>query len=975
MLPDMNRFPRACANFFEFFKKVLSTYGTKAYVVFKGLFTTTLHLLLEEKSSVTQYDRFGTEYSFDFQTGLLNLLDHLLSDAPLRSRCKSRNPAGILIQLFITLRELRFLKSTSSERNCDSILAIIEAIYSDSEEDRRSLLSSYTSVLKKIQFQEELRSAGYVLEQIKLCISPSSYVKKFQVFLKKSPTQEEFIRGYMKKNPYCSREFGSRQPLLRDVKKVVCSELGIEDAENILELLVDNKIINLDLPLGLVYEKIWCYRATENHAYEIDDEEEEEEEDFGEDCMIVVYRLQGIDGEATEDVIETIPVSAADPSQQYAVSTAFVESDGVCLLKDWLKSLLVRTDNRSLWLEISQVFFFCFQVPQNVEACSNDFDLLLTLLEATMVSLQCNLEKEISRNLVFCAYTLSSSCFEMMIPDVYLERLCKITEYLFSLASSATFHSFESSEFLSSVLAILAMKTNKLNTLWEILYQVVSLWSKKDAIITDDLSNANEFLKVFCKSLTGSHRLVSIQQFLWEKQMFHSAAKYCINLWPQLQSLDKNDLRGIVDSLPWLTSTLITMEGLCFSCPDFQKVVLESDLLPVLHTLEKTSSLSSVGPMSESVLEAFARTNLLISARIKELRDSFKSDRKRKARAQKERLLKKMKLSTASVSRPKTAASDFFLRCLICHEGFAERPNHGLGVYVFCKEVLNLSKSCSSLSTVSHFHVIHIQCHRDAAKADRNLRQPKTEWEGAALRNSQTLCNNLLPIYQSPASSTAENEYFESCRVFWENLPFRTSLERSRVSIICRDLSLLFDTFALNSTFSQFSKGGGPESNANLITYYIQFCLMLRDIGTPKHLEDALNLKTKFLSTDALLVPEDRRHNVVMSLFMIPQNEWSELRSAVFKFIVGNLKEADFSKGLLMNLISFHIIDRIRLICVSIRSSIASLNDMRRLFAEEHEKIRPEVTTMLLDVITSLSPCKSFQEFQKASGLHEFALM
>jgi E3 ubiquitin-protein ligase UBR4 len=61
----------------------------------------------------------------------------------------------------------------------------------------------------------------------------------------------------------------------------------------------------------------------------------------------------------------------------------------------------------------------------------------------------------------------------------------------------------------------------------------------------------------------------------------------------------------------------------------------------------------------------------------------------------------------------------------------------------------------------------NLACHAAARRADIALRTPKREWEGAALRNSETLCNNLLPIlgarvteagtglYHSPRSSTA----------------------------------------------------------------------------------------------------------------------------------------------------------------------------------------------------------------------------
>lgn len=60
------------------------------------------------------------------------------------------------------------------------------------------------------------------------------------------------------------------------------------------------------------------------------------------------------------------------------------------------------------------------------------------------------------------------------------------------------------------------------------------------------------------------------------------------------------------------------------------------------------------------------------------------------------------------------------------------------------------------VSTVTPFNVIHVACHHEAARADRGMRVPKTEWEGAALRNSRVACNSLLPL-RSP--STSEERY------------------------------------------------------------------------------------------------------------------------------------------------------------------------------------------------------------------------
>lgn len=52
----------------------------------------------------------------------------------------------------------------------------------------------------------------------------------------------------------------------------------------------------------------------------------------------------------------------------------------------------------------------------------------------------------------------------------------------------------------------------------------------------------------------------------------------------------------------------------------------------------------------------------------------------------------------------------------------------------------------SLISSVSAFNVIHMSCHREATRAERNMRSPRAEWDGATLRNSRVLCNSIIPL-------------------------------------------------------------------------------------------------------------------------------------------------------------------------------------------------------------------------------------
>lgn len=117
---------------------------------------------------------------------------------------------------------------------------------------------------------------------------------EFFVTLEKDPQQEDFLQGRMPGNPYSSNEPGIG-PLMRDIKNKICQDCDLvallEDDSGMevrmhewgflvqmhgaaisrqqviartdfffptLQLLVNNKIISLDLPVAEVYKKVWC---------------------------------------------------------------------------------------------------------------------------------------------------------------------------------------------------------------------------------------------------------------------------------------------------------------------------------------------------------------------------------------------------------------------------------------------------------------------------------------------------------------------------------------------------------------------------------------------------------------------------------------------------------------------------------------------------------------------------------------------
>ena len=194
------------------------------------------------------------------------------------------------------------------------------------------------------------------------------------------------------------------------------------------------------------------------------------------------------------------------------------------------------------------------------------------------------------------------------------------------------------------------------------------------------------------------------------------------------------------------------------------------------------------------------------------------------ALARRKKVLKKMGIKRAKRKHNKLVAnvkiegleglepaSRSRLRCLVCREGYDYKPNEMLGLYVYNKEVElafdpDEGGEDIGLTTVTHFNTIHFSCHAKAVRADASLKTPKREWDGAAIRNSHTLCNNLFPI-RSPFDDAVE--YADRVDAYWRNISFRGSFRNSRAAVVLEDLRLLLARFAYEESFAEFTKGGG----------------------------------------------------------------------------------------------------------------------------------------------------------------------
>jgi len=177
---------------------------------------------------------------------------------------------------------------------------MFKQLHSDKKEDKEAFIQQCMAVATDEECDDqELR---FLFEEVCKVIAPEKPEPNYQLNLNKAPSQEFYIRGKMNKNPYSSKQLGKT---MADVRSKICKEIEVD--EELIELIVANQIIGMEVPIKLAYEKVWwpyLCRQRNPDDYQIPSIEEASPSQLG--PMSVTYRLAGIDGEATEDRVESL---------------------------------------------------------------------------------------------------------------------------------------------------------------------------------------------------------------------------------------------------------------------------------------------------------------------------------------------------------------------------------------------------------------------------------------------------------------------------------------------------------------------------------------------------------------------------------------------------------------------------------------------------------------------------------------------
>ncbi|CAH0559665.1 unnamed protein product [Brassicogethes aeneus] len=888
----------SAAEFLSLYQNLIQEAPWKQYLTMQGVLLVLAHFITVEIEQLHRLEE--TTLTSDLAQGyalyqLTELLASFLDDVAIRRQYKGRL-VGAVLNGYLSLRRLVVQRTRLIDDTQEKLLELLEEMTSGTQKETISFMAVCIKTVQNYSLQDILTPV-FIFERLCSIIYPEENdVGEFYLTLEKDPQQEDFLQGRMLGNPYSSLEAGLG-PLMRDVKNKICQDcelVALLEDDNGMELLVNNKIMSLDLPVKEVYKKVWLAEGGDH------------------DAMRVVYRMRGLLGDATEEFIETLSnktQNEVDNEKVYQMANVLAKCDGLKVMVQRLGAI------QNVWRArpLLQVLLKLFRLSVKVTKCQDV--LIQPELGAMGVFL---------RTLQMCLEGENSS------QAAVTEQLLDIMETVLSKATGESFENFEKfsrtfggPEYVRSLLTCTTHSSVRSNQsvlvhLTRVLAALVYGNEEKMEILLDNFKPVLDFdkydvehsqvdqqkLEMFCVLTNGIEKNAignTLKDYIISLDIVTHALEYitfhapCVK--PTLVRTDSDELKDFI-SKPALKFILRFLTGMAHSHQNTQLAISSANTISIIHRLEQVSSDEHVGSLAENLLEAL-RTNPKVAEQIEEAREFTRSEKKRLAMAMREKQLGQLGMRTNDKGQV-TAKSTILqqieelgdesgLVCCICREGYKYQATKVLGVYTFTKRC-NVEdfeakpRKTVGYTTVSHFNVVHIDCHMSAVR----LARARDEWESAALQNANTKCNGLLPLWgpQVPESAFASclarhNTYLQ------ESTNHRDVGQNSTV----HDLKLLLLRFAHEKSFHEDTGGGGPQSNLHVVPYLVHVALyVINTTRVNKREESSLMWYVECLSAEkwveSCYEAEGPLYWTTMSILLHSQKQWNKHRLAHLKRLI-----------------------------------------------------------------------------------------
>ncbi|KAH8091113.1 hypothetical protein JL720_5996 [Aureococcus anophagefferens] len=214
------------------------------------------------------------------------------SAASAAARAARREALHVPLEATLALRELRLLRSVDTEDAAEMLARPAAAAPKWRREDRYAFLAAACDLLRRRRahrlhaLAEEppprlsVASVEGLLRDMGDAVCPKKAKARVALQLRRAPTQEEFFRGNLPRSAVdlddvpastpCGAggarrddddDGGGREPTMGDVRNKIAKDLDMADAAEMLELVVCDRIVNLDLPVRGVHARLWAPKA------------------------------------------------------------------------------------------------------------------------------------------------------------------------------------------------------------------------------------------------------------------------------------------------------------------------------------------------------------------------------------------------------------------------------------------------------------------------------------------------------------------------------------------------------------------------------------------------------------------------------------------------------------------------------------------------------------------------------------------
>lgn len=787
--------------FFDLLEATLALKSHRLYLIAKGFLAKLAALIRSgaERLTLCEVEAESSLRLINFLEGyslkrLVSLLRHTLQAVPsqrlsLREQLfetDDNNLVRSLQRAYICVRKLISMRTKLTDE-CGAQLCeiLLSKEFLFNGPTVSAVVSACVSELKSANMRNDAQAIAILLEELCLMLCPEGKEPTCMLSLNKAPTQEEFIRGSMSRNPYPSSSFDG--PLMRDVKNKICRDLdlpGLFEDDFAMELLVAGSLIKLDLPIMPVFEHVWRgstaastasiqpaqirafglrrsrgngnrsrsggIRSTILSLRRMQSERDAADEDVRLESrpdppMVVVYRLSGLDGEATEPIIDSLPRDAKseeDSEELYRDTIILGEVGGLDILfkllsvvSSWgddaetavrapalrlLRASCAVAQNRALLAKSANAvdtLLDCaasaFEHAQGSPAAAVSAESLLIAAEQILAQQRKELESHsmVAQDSVHIAFHDPSEVMSRV--RVFMGRLALAT----------------SPKAENSILHLLPFLIQGIPGAVDLVLQHVCFSLETVDISEDEQRKARQLGTV----LLATPRDLRGNEFVLQTigaGIARDAVNYVVRKFPVPKHenwlLWEDSLEGhgpplILRVLTGLSMFLGTKQEQLSAGSHFLDILKDQpQIIPVLCQLEMAVSESAIGTSAEVLLEALTRDDFIASETTRE-REIIKRFRREAAEASRTAVLRETGLLSAPIDvngGPKNVSQkskdedsgnfgeDNVLKlleevpdeegpaCVVCGDGFQCRPEEALVFYVYCRKVsLDLSNT------------------------------------------------------------------------------------------------------------------------------------------------------------------------------------------------------------------------------------------------------------------------------------------